>query len=181
MCDIMRAFYSGEEFSWKMYQFHFFDLDYANLLKSGTRYYHKNLLVMSKPPTVTFDIDKGTITSHENEFYVEPRASYTMYDLVSYFYTRTGTDESKEENYQFNRPRVSSFFYSLLKRYSIDNLLFMIEAAGIGRDNRKESFNIKNFTDFNSNAAKYINNIKENANSAVGGGNYVIRKRVLPR
>ena len=180
MQDIMEAFYSGNMFPWFKYRNYNRILDYQNLLRAGTRYYHKNLLVMNPPATVTHDVDAGVLVSHQQQFFVEPRASYTMYELVSYFYERTGVDNREAEGNQFSRKRVSSFFQALLRTYSVDHLLFMIEAAGRNHDTYEGTFTLKNFADFNPEAMRYMENIKESADSTIGGSGYVIKRRMLP-
>lgn len=183
MQDIMNSFYYGTKFQWSSYMNRNQEPDRQNLLKAGTRYYHKNLLVMNSPVTVTHDIDSGTMVSQEKQFFVEPRASYTMYELVSYFYERTGVDNREAEGNQFSRKRVSSYLQAMLRNIDIDTALFLIEAAGRNHDTHERifsTFTLKTFADFMPEAEEYIRNIKESADSTIGGSDYVIKRRMLP-
>lgn len=145
-----------------------------NLLKSGIRYYHKNLTLRGNVPVIEHDIDKGTLVSQETQFYVEPKASYTMKQLVQYFWDRTKVDQV-----QFPEDRVASFFTALLRSYDIDNLLFIIEAAGRSYEDTRRTFDFRNFVDFNPIALSFMNDIKQSCAES-GGSGYVLRKRLLP-
>ena len=172
---IQQAHNNGTDIPWKRYNavVSFISND-RNLLKSGTRYYHKNLIIRGSVPIVEHDIDKGTLVSRGTEFFVEPKASYTMNQLIDYFWDKTKVNQA-----QFNRQRVATFFQSLLRSYSIDNLLFIIEAAGRAYEDSRTTFTFRNFVDFNPIALGYMSDIKQSCAES-GGSGYVYRKRLLP-
>lgn len=145
----------------------------VNLVKQGTMYYHKQLKLMNSLPVITHDIDSGTITSSTQEFYVEGVASYTMNDLLTYFYSKNMADEQ-----EYSPKRMAGFFKFSIDKYGIDKVLFMIEAAARMYDAEKKVFTIDSFESYSSTASQYLEEIKNNCKYS-GGDKYVYRKRVL--
>ena len=141
----------------------------VNLLKSNIRYYHKELLIRNSPTVVDHDIDNGTLVSHNEDFFVEPSASYTMDEFIKYFYLKIHPD-----TIQYNPKRMTGFFTSMLNSFSIDVLLFMIEAISRNEERCGKAFTVNNIMDYYTIAQQYINDIKQNC--AQFGGNYVYRK-----
>ena len=145
----------------------------GNLLKQGTMYYHKQLKLMNSLPVINHDIDSGTMTSNKVEFYVEPVASYTMDDLLKYFYSK-GMADTQEFNYK----RMAGMFKHMIDKYGLDKLLFMIEGAARMFDAEQKVFSLTDFDSYNSTASQYLEEIKNNCKYS-GGEHYVCRKRVL--
>lgn len=144
-----------------------------NLLAHGTKYYHKELRLMSPLPIINHDIENGTITSSDVEYYLEPRASYTISDLLDYFYSKGMTDEK-----EYSRNRMAGVFKYLIEKYGIDKILFMIEAANRLYESDQKMFSISDFEGYNRIASDYLDQIKSNSKYS-GGDEYVLRKRVL--
>lgn len=142
----------------------------VNLLKTGNRYYHKELVIKSGTTVVDHDIDNGTLVSHTEDFYIEPSASYTMNDFLNYFYEKIHPDKV-----QFNPKRLSGFFNSMLNSFPIDILLFMIEAIAQDEEKCGNAFTFNGINDYSVTAQRYINDIKQNC-AQFGGDGYVYRK-----
>ena len=146
----------------------------GNLLKHGVMYYHKQLKLMSSLPVINHDIDSGTMTSSKIEFYLEPVASYTMNDLLSYFYSKNMADTQ-----EYNPKRMAGIFRHMIDKYGLDKLLFMIEGAARMYESEHKIFSLSDFDSYSSTASQYLEEIKNNCKYS-GGDKYVYRKRVLP-
>lgn len=145
---------------------------HKNLLNSNKVYYHKNLLIKSKIGIVNYNIDTGELTNEKTEFFLEPRASYTLNDFINYFFDKTNINE--EQN---SKQRVTNFFIMLLKSYDIDTLLFMTEACIRYTEEEKE-IQLNRFNDYQPYAIKYLKEMKDNRYKSIGT-NYVIRDRTM--
>ena len=145
----------------------------GNLVKQGIMYYHKELKLMNSLPVINHDIDKGTMTSEKVEYYLEPVASYTMDDLLKYFYSK-GMADTQEFNYK----RMAGLFKHMIEKYGLDKLLFMIEGASRMFESEHKAFTLADFDSYSSTASQYLEEIKNNCKYS-GGDEYVFRKRVL--
>ena len=145
----------------------------GNLLQQSVRYYHKELILLSGPQEEAHNVDTGNITSSEYQFYVEPRASYTIDDLLAYF----------KKNVLYNQTlytdnRLKGFFRHEVERFGLDVTMFMIEyLIRMGRSDRT-NFDLKRFDDYYLEGHKFL---EENKNSVAyaGGAGYVLRERML--
>ena len=146
----------------------------GNLLKQGTMYYHKELKLMNSLPVINHDIDKGTMTSNKVEYYLEPVASYTINDLLKYFYSKNMADVQ-----EYNPKRMAGMFRHMIDKYGLDKLLFMIEGAARMYESEQKVFTLTDFDAYSSTASQYLEEIKNNCKYS-GGDKYVYRKRVLP-
>lgn len=146
----------------------------GNLLKQGVMYYHKQLKLMNSLPVINHDIDKGTMTSSKVEYYLEPVASYTINDLLTYFYSKNMADVQ-----EYNPKRMAGIFKHMIEKYSLDKLLFMIEGAARMYESEHKIFSLSDFDSYSSTASQYLEEIKNNCKYS-GGDRYVFRKRVLP-
>lgn len=145
----------------------------VNLLKQGTMYYHKELKLMNNLPVVNHDIDSGTMTSSKVEFYIEPVASYTISNLLTYFYSKNMADEV-----EYNPKRMAGIFKHMIDKYGLDKLLFMIEGAARMYEAEHKVFSLSDFDSYNSTASQYLEEIKNNCKYS-GSDKYVSRSRVL--
>lgn len=168
--DILQAFHQHSPLPFYKYNKPRQD---GNLLKQGTMYYHKELKLLSPLPVITHDIDSGTMTSSKVDYYLEPVASYTMDDLLDYFYSKQMADTQ-----EFNRKRMYGLFKHMVQKYGLDKLLFMIEGAARMFDAEYKVFTLADFDSYSSTADQYLEEIKNNSKYA-GGDKYVYRKRVL--
>lgn len=141
-----------------------------NLLKSGTRYYHKELLKMSGVPVVDHDVDKDTLVSRSEQFFTEPLASYTLNDYIKYFCSKINPNMQ-----QFTYNRFVGFFSSMMNTFSIDTMLFIVEAIAHNKEKCGDNFTFDGMRDYNMTAQKYISDIKQNCAEA-GGDSYVYRR-----
>lgn len=144
-----------------------------NLLKQGVMYYHKELKLMNSLPVINHDIDRGTMTSEKVEYYLEPVASYTMDDLLQYFYSKGMADTQ-----EYNPKRMAGIFKHMIEKYNLDKLLFMIEGAARMYESEHKIFSLSDFDSYSSTASQYLEEIKNNCKYS-GGDKYVTRKRVL--
>lgn len=146
----------------------------GNLIKQGVMYYHKELKIMNSLPSVIHDIDKGTLTSSgKTEFFVEPVASYTIEDLLKYFYSKGMADTT-----EFNPKRMAGMFKHLTDKYGLDKLLFMIEAAARMFNAEHKVFTLSDFDSYSSTASSYLEQIRNSCKYS-GGENYVPKRRML--
>lgn len=147
----------------------------GNLLKSGVRYYHKQLNIMNELQPVCHDIDSGTITSQgENEYWIEPRASYTIKELVDYMYSKGMIDMM-----EFQPKRMYGLIRNFINQFGIEVVLYMVEHCARVYEDDKEMFSVRRFETYNSIARSYLEEVKNNC-SYSGGADYVPRKRMLP-
>lgn len=95
----------------------------TNLLVQGIYYYHNQLRIHPPAPKRSLDLNTGEIIKGDDEYYLEMRASYTIENLTDYFIKRSDGKAPQSEHKRF----IGSFQY-LLKSYSIEQVLFMIDA-----------------------------------------------------
>lgn len=169
--DIKQAFNNHSDVPFDKYNTPVRD---GNMLTHGVRYYHKELVLMSKLPTINHDIDSGTLTSSKVEYYLEPVASYTIDDLLKYFYSKEMADVN-----EYNYKRMQGMFKHKIEVYGLEKVLFMIEAAARMYKSEHKIFTLGDFDSYSATASQYIEEIRNNCKYS-GGENYVIRKRVLP-
>lgn len=167
--DILISFHSHNSFPFNKYM----KKVEGNLLAQGLMYYHKELKIMNSIPVVNHDIDSGTITSSKVEFYLEPVASYTLDDLLKYFYSKNMADPQ-----EYNYKRMHGMFKHMIDKYGLDKLLFMIEGATRMYQSEQKVFSLADFDSYSSTASQYLEEIKNNCKYS-GGDKYVPRKRVL--
>lgn len=136
-------------------------------------YYHKQLKLMNQLPVINHDIDSGTMTSNKVEYYLEPVASYTLDDLLKYFYSK-GMADPVEYNYK----RMHGMFKHMIDKYGLDKVLFMIEGAARMYESEQKVFTLQDFDSYSSTASGYLEEIKNNCKYS-GGDQYVHRRRVL--
>lgn len=168
--DILTAFYHDRDLDFNKYK----KPCGLNLVKQGVMYYHKELKIMNSLPVVVHDIDAGTLTSASStEFYVEPVASYTIEDLLNYFYSKNMADVV-----EFNAKRMTGLFTHMIEKYGLDKLLFMIEAAARMYDAEYKVFTLSDFDSYSSTASHYLEEIRNNCTFS-GENKYVPKRRVL--
>ena len=169
--DILNSFYSGNQFPHNKYQTRC--MQDGNLIKQGIMYYHKELKIMNPLPVVNYDIDSGTMTSSKTEYYLEEVASYTINDLLNYFYSKNMADVN-----EYNPKTMYGLFKHMISKYGLDKVLFMIEGAARMYDAEHKVFTLNDFDSYSSIASRYLEEIKNNCKYS-GGDKYVPRKRKL--
>lgn len=122
--------------------------DPDNLIQVDRFYYHPRLQVVPPPPTLKIE-DDGTITSsyEEESFYLEMVDSFTIKDLLSYFYSKKN---SSIQESTFNRD-IGALRH-LLQFWDVDFLLFLIDEAFAssidqGREVPNSPLDIQEFSD----------------------------------
>ena len=168
--EILNSFYEDRPFRWKTMS----TVNSGNLLKSNTRYYHRKLLIMNGPSIVDHDVNMGTFVSQQEDFFVEPRASYTMQELLGFFYEKT---ECNIEIY--NTKRMAGFLRKIIENFGIDVTLFFIDAISRVESKHGDNFNIEGITDYIPTGQSFLTDVKQNCVDS-GGNGYVIRKRIPP-
>ena len=92
--------------------------------KQETMFYHNELRLMPSAPMVKFDLDSGEMVKEDQEYFLEMRASYTVDDICDYIGRKEFLKKAVD-----NRPRAIGGLKLLIKKYSVDKLLFIIDAA----------------------------------------------------
>ena len=169
--DILKTFYNNNQFPHYKYSKQC-NRD-GNLVKQGIMYYHKELKIMNSLPVINHDIDNGTMTSSKVEYYLEEVASYTIDDLLKYFYSKNMADIN-----EYNPKRMYGMFKHLINKYGLDKVLFMIEGAARMYESEHKVFTLNDFESYNSIASRYLEEIQNNCKYS-GGDQYVVRKRKL--
>ena len=95
-----------------------------NLLDPTLFYYHSELRMTSAPPKREIDYDSGVITTINEPYFLEMKASYTVEDLIKYYAKQTRLNLMEHEINRFK----GSFIW-LLKTYNLEEVLFMIDAT----------------------------------------------------
>lgn len=158
----------------KMFPFYKFNKQVeCNLLKSGIRYYHKQLNLMSSPGRVTHNIDSGEITSQGDDFWIEPRASYTPKDFADYMYSKGMMDKD-----EFPPKRLYGLIRSVVAQYGLELSLYMVESCARQYEDDKQMFTLRSFDMSRSTAVRYLEEVKNNCVYS-GVKDYVQRERVL--
>jgi hypothetical protein len=172
--EIMNTFYNKNHmFRWNLFNNPRMNKENeGNLLKSGTRYYHKELKIVSKPPTVSRDIDKGIIASRVPEYFLEPTASYTVQDFVHYFYCNMPIDLQA-----WPMKKVTGMIKYKINQYGVDKLLFMIDAMASYCKENGAKFDLGSLDDFAFNAEQQMVEIKSNFGENIPY--YTLKRRVL--
>lgn len=98
--------------------------DNKNILTPGTFYYHSELRLAPEPPVAHYNEETRNIEHKYEDYYLEMQASYTMKELIEYYCNAMGL--SLNDN---RIKRYSVIFNNLLDSYSIDEILFTIDAA----------------------------------------------------
>lgn len=166
--QMLNAFNSKTDINWN----YLHNTNGGNILKNDIRYWHKELLVMNSAPNVDHNIDGGSFTSQSKEFFVEPRCSYTLENVIDYFYIKVNPDQNT-----FNRRRVAGFFKATIRDFDIDTLLFVFEAISNDENNVGNKFTFDAFRDYVPIAKEYMAEVKQNC-AASGGDWYVYRSRM---
>lgn len=99
--------------------------DPANLISINRFYYHPRLQLVPPAPKLKID-DDGTITSSydSEEFFLEMIDSFTLRDLVDYFYSKTNSFVPS-----VNLVRDIGAFEHLLQFWDVDFILYLIDEA----------------------------------------------------
>jgi hypothetical protein len=121
--------------------------DPNNLLEPGRFYFHPALQV-APPPPVTVQLDDGSFKSsyEDEEFFLEIKESFTLEDLVGYFYKVMTVDGSG-----FKERDIGAFKH-ILKSYDLDTILYAIDesrflAEDLGKPAPKSPFDIRDYFD----------------------------------
>lgn len=148
----------------------------GNLLDGYRRYYHPQLTVKNQLPTRIHNVDAGTYADSDDgdeDFFVEPRASYTLEDAVEYFYSKNLTKSP-----EYPEKRVRGILKSLIEKYDIEHVLFMIDNAAAVSPEFKKPFSMPYLDSFYNSAQQNIESAVQNC-ATTNGGKYVCRKRML--
>jgi len=98
--------------------------DDVNLIDPNKFYYHSSLRIAPGPPTTKYNPETREITRRYEDYFLEMKASYTIKDLVKYY-----CETMKIKMNKHTISRYHSVFENLLSSYSLDRILFTIDAA----------------------------------------------------
>lgn len=93
-----------------------------NLLKPQVFYYHNELRLTSAPPKREIDYDLGEVRIINEPYFLEMKASYNINDLIDYYIRQVDRDHG-------NKQRLAGSFGWLLKHYTVEQILFMIDVT----------------------------------------------------
>ncbi len=146
-----------------------------NLLSPDKFYYHPQLRVMPGVPKKHWDQDTGEITTIEEYYFLELRASYTLLDLYKYYLRQMGLTDS-----EYARARMLGGLKWLLKQHSVDLVLFMIDIGGNLKDEETDKGYFEP-VELNNYDREALENMGAKITEERGAGNdhVVPRKRVL--
>lgn len=170
---ILFAFYNHQQFPLQRFQRN----SNKNLLKHGkdVRYFYKELNVMAEMPPVDVDYSTCTITRTPYVFWLEPRASYTMEDMLTYFDAYVLYDKS-----QYPPNRLRKIFEQYINKIGIDLTMLMIEHAIRMSKAEGVEFTYRKFDEYQPIARQYLGTVRTNLSYDKDGLKYELRKRVLP-
>ena len=149
--EILKSFYNSQQFRWNMFS----KAKNNNLLTHGTRYYHKQLKLLSTPPVVERNIDDGTMVSRTPEYFLEPVASYTIQEFIQYFYQTMPVDLQAQPP-----ARMNGIIKYKLETYGVDKLLFMTDIYAQDCKENHTLFNLSKWDDYSSIADEHLSTIK---------------------
>ncbi len=153
--EILTSFYYKKDFRWALFNNPKKDEYNKNLLTHGTRYYHKELKVISAPPTINRDVDSGVITSRVENYFLEPVASYTIQEFANYFYKNVPIDLQA-----WPMKKTLGMLKYKINQYGIDKLLFMTDIVAEEYKSNGSKFSIARWDDYSYIADETITNIK---------------------
>ena len=154
--EILMAFYTKNSFRWENFQSRKRnDTALINLLSPFEKYHHKELKLVSKPPTISRDINHGTLVSRTPEYFLEPVASYTIQDLVRYF-IKTMPFNAQE----WPIKKLTGMLKYKTDQYGIDRLLFMTDIAAEDHKANGTLFNLGMWDEYANKADQYLEEMK---------------------
>ena len=131
------------------------DESLINQLKPGERYYHKELKLVSKPPTIDRDINHGTLVSRTPEYFLEPVASYTLQECVRYFYNTMPINIQ-----EWPMPKTIGMIKYKINQFGIDKLLFMIDMTADDNKANGTVFDFSSWDEYSIKADQYLEEMK---------------------
>ncbi|KAF2421715.1 hypothetical protein [Bacillus subtilis] len=104
-----------------------------NLMEKDVFYYHSELREMSSPPKIVRDQESGKLIRQTEDFYLEMKTRYTLQDLMNYWYKKMNIQPTDH----LMRQDEGKFKY-ILGNYTLDEVLFAIDASVILRKERQQ-------------------------------------------
>jgi hypothetical protein len=143
-----------------------------NLMHPDVFYYHNILRDVPPPVRMRLDPVTGQMIRESKPFYLEMKKRYTMKELAGYWYSIC-----EIVPHDHMRKQDEGKFKHLLTIYSLDEILFAIDASKTARSERdlpplRNAFDLERYMDL---AREFIRE-KENTHKQVGI-NKVIRRR----
>lgn len=145
-----------------------------NLLKDTSLRLHPELRITPPPPVTHFDINTGEIVRYQEDFYLEPVASFSADDLYRYYISK-----DKLLVPGWTEKRIMGGLTHLLTRHSVEDILFMIDAAEleVTTNNKKPSPVSASIEEYYQRAIELKDNRK--SQSVEAGETIVTRSRML--
>lgn len=145
-----------------------------NYITGDEIYYHNELRLTPGPPKKTFDIESGEFISVNEKFFLEMKSSYNINNLFEYLKTKTQFVYCVEDEL-----RTKGGLQFLLKKHSMDYLLFLIDTANnVLLDDMKF---IQNVLDIDRYHIKALENYNRKKTECVVNGlsNIILKERQL--
>jgi len=95
-----------------------------NLIEQGMFYYHTALREVSPPVRMKFDEVTGEYVRTASTFYLEMKKTFTMQELLDYWYTKMGITRTD----RLIRQDEGKFKY-MLDTYTVEEILFCIDMS----------------------------------------------------
>lgn len=145
-----------------------------NLIDQREFYYHNELRVYPEPPEVEFDINTGECKRAPFEYFLEIKASYTIEDLYNYIQSK-----SSMRLILNNRNRLMGGLTSLLQKYKIEKILFMIDTTDFIYDCRNRL--MKSIFEIEEYAHESLDSYNLKMSESIGNGTnkVILKKRKL--
>lgn len=155
--EIFKAFYDrNKNFRWNMFTGKKGgDVTKINLLKTNTRYYHKQLKLLNDLPTVERDIDNGTLVSRTPEYFLEPVASYTIQEFIRYFYQVMPMDLQAQPP-----SKMVGLIKYKIDTFGIDKMLFMTDIYAQWCKENSTIFSLSRWDEYSHLADERLTEIK---------------------
>lgn len=98
-----------------------------NLISPTTVYYHNELRITPGPVVVEYDYNTGELKRNVEDYFLEPRGSYSLDDLVAYFKTKSHlyVEAIMPDN------RLKGSLKWIVEQHGVEMSLFMIDAADV--------------------------------------------------
>lgn len=138
--------------------------------------YHNELLITPAPYSVGYDINTGEFVREEYEYFLEYKFSYTLDNLYNYYMSKKYLCNKKTAD----KTRFTRHLFDLVRRYGLENVLFMIDSAESILENLQYKIlsNPYGIVDYYSNAID-LRNLKISQNACNKSNAIVRRKRLL--
>ena len=109
-----------------------------NLINPKRIYFHKELRITQKPPTLEFDYNTGKVIRTQEPYFLEMKSTYTINNIIKYY------KDTINPLKKINEKRIDGAFRWLLKNYDLEILLYMIDISSYEENKILNPLDIRN-------------------------------------